>query len=127
MPKMLGINIGFVTNSSSVVYHFPRELLAHPDIAKFIAAFELDSGFVGEDLWRRDICSTIAMTKEQKAEVDRKMRESDYGTTPAINVEDDSVVIIYGDEYESIASTLAHMLQRLANEQKLPIACQDYN
>jgi hypothetical protein len=127
MPKFLSINIGFVTNSSSVVYHFPRSLLTDPGIAKFIAAFELDSGFVGSELWSRDTCSTIAMTKEQKQEAAAKLTNTEYGHSPTVNVDDDSVCIIYGDEYESIASTLAHMLKDLADKQGLNIEGYDYN
>ena len=71
MPKQISVNIGFVTNSSSVVHHFPRELLEHPKVKAFIEKFELQDGFVGEDLWNRDACSSFLVDADQKAEVTR--------------------------------------------------------
>lgn len=127
MPKMLGLNIGFITNSSSAVYHFPRSLLAHPKVKKFIETFELSDGFVGSDLWRRDTCTTIAMTREQKKEASAKLADSEYCTPPAIDVDDDSVLIIYGDEYESIARSLASVMEEVARAENLFVGGQDYN
>jgi len=129
MPFRIGVNIGFVTNSSSMVFHFPRQLLDHPKVKQFIEAFELQDGFVGSDLWSRDTCTTIAMTREQK----RKAREnlasegSDFCRAPAIDTEDDSVVVIYGDEYESVANTLAHLMQDAAQELKILVSGDEYN
>jgi len=131
LKMMLGINIGFITNSSSVVYHFPRALLEHEDIKAFLTAFDLHGGFVGSDLWHRGECASIAMTKEQKLEVNDKLNgsgASEYCSAPGINTEDDSVVIIYGDEYTSIASSLASLLKDTA--QKLGLGDyygSDYN
>lgn len=127
MALRIGINIGFVTNSSSMVYHFPRELLANPEVKAFLNAFELHGGFVGSELWSRDTCTTIAMTKEQKQEVVAKLAESDYCAPPGINVDDDSVVVIYGDEYQSIASTLARMLCDIAHKTGVSISGHEYN
>lgn len=111
MPKMIGVNIGFVTNSSSVVYHFPAEVLSHPDVKAFIEALEIRDGFVGEDLWNRGLCETFAVTKEQKAKVARELQDSEYCRGPAINVDSNEVVVIYGDEYPGLAMTLASLLQ----------------
>lgn len=127
MALRIGINIGFVTNSSSMVYHFPRELLAEPKIQAFLTAMDLHGGFVGSELWSRDTCTTIAMTKEQKQECVRKLAESDYCTPPGISTDDDSVVIIYGDEYQSVASTLAWMLKDIARSKGVDYAGQEYN
>jgi hypothetical protein len=127
---MIGINIGFVTNSSSVVYHFPRSLLQEPSIKAFLDAFDLHQGFVGSDLWHRGECATIAMTKEQKQEAQKQLRHSDYGEysrTPGINTEDDSVVLIYGDEYESVASILANLLKGAAEKFGITVHSDDYN
>jgi hypothetical protein len=127
MALRIGINIGFVTNSSSMVYHFPKELLANPEVKAFLDAFELHGGFVGSELWSRDTCTTVAMTKEQKLEVRAKLAESDYGGAPPINADDDSIVVIYGDEYQSIASTLARMLCQIAHKTGVTVSGQDYN
>ena len=127
MPKMLGLNIGFITNSSSAVYHFPRSLLAHPTVKKFIDTFELSEGFVGSNLWSRDTCTTIAMTREQKMAVKAAVADSEYGTPPAIDTDDDSVVIIYGDEYESIARSLANVMSEAAKSEGITVVSDEYN
>jgi len=130
MPLMIGINIGFVTNSSSVVYHFPRSLLQEPSIKAFLDAFDLHQGFVGSDLWHRNECATIAMTKEQKQETKKQLHHSDYGEysrLPSIDTEDDSVVLVYGDEYESVASMLARLLSDTAEKFGITVSRNDYN
>ena len=129
MPRLLHINIGFVTNSSSVVYHFPKALLENKTIQAFLKAFEVDSGFIGRDLWSRNTCGTLALTREQKLEVQRQLNETEYGTPPGIDVNDDSTfVMVYGDEHRDIASILIHMLTDLAEKELgVHIFGQDYN
>lgn len=119
MPLQLGINIGFVTNSSSMVYHVPKAVLEDPNIKAFLQAFELEEGFVGSDLWSRDTCETFAVTKEQKLEARKKLDEywddPEFSIrTPAIDVEDDStVVLIFGDEYPGVVSSLLGLLREV--------------
>ena len=128
MPLRIGINLGFVTNSSSVIHHFPVQLLQHPDVKAFIEAFEISKGFVGSDLWHRGMCATFAVTKEQKEAVRQQLTESEYGRNVEVSIDDDSVVLIYGDEYRSIASSLVHLMG--ATAQKMNIQCgpsQEYN
>lgn len=115
--KRLIINIGFVTNSSSVVHHFPSELLKHPKVAAFMQAFEIDGGFVGDDLWHRGECATVAVTKEQKEEAHKQLTETDYGRGPSIDIEGDNFVIIYGDEHQSIAHMLVDLIGEVLVEQ----------
>lgn len=114
MALRLSINLGFVTNSSSMVHHFPREVLNDPNVAAFIQAFQVEGGFVGDDLWHRGQCSTMAMTPEQKQEVREKLASVDF-SHPAIR-DDDSVVVIYGDEYQSLASSLAGLMRQAAEK-----------
>jgi hypothetical protein len=123
MALRLGINIGFVTNSSSVVHHFPAEVLNDPTVKMFLEKFEISGGFVGSDLWHRGHCATFAVTKDQKKQVQQNLQsindgreeEGGYQTSvPGISTEDDSVVVIYGDEYTSMASTLSHLLSEAA-------------
>lgn len=124
MALRLGINLGFVTNSSSVVHHFPAEVLNDPVVRLFLDKFEIGGGFIGSDLWHRGACSTVAMTKEQKREVQRKLQainegqESDgyMARVPAINTEDDSIVVIFGDEYTSLASALSRLMSEAAKQ-----------
>lgn len=123
---LLGINVGFVTNSSSMVHHFPRQLLDDPKVKAFLEAFGVEHGVVGDNLWHRGACTTIAITKEQKQEVVRAFAEEEY-SHPHIDVNSDEVVVIYGDEYTSVANTLAHMLSELCRERDLPYGGDEYN
>lgn len=118
MPKRVTINIGFVTNSSSVVHHFPKEILEHPKVAAFMKAFEIEEGFVGEDLWNRSECATIAVTKEQKELARQRLMDPDYGSAPSIDVDSDDFVIIYGDEHRSIAATLLDVIGQALSEER---------
>lgn len=128
MPKQLSINIGFVTNSSSVVYHFPRALLEDDKIQSFIRAFEIEGGYVGEEMWNRSTCSTFAVTKEQKALAVERLKDTEYGGGPSIDVEDENtVVIIYGDEYNNITSILGHMLREMCERQGFSCVSDQYN
>jgi hypothetical protein len=129
MSWQLGINIGFITNSSSVVFHFPKTLLADPGIAAFLKAFEVEEGFVGRDLWHRGECGTLAIHKDQKKLAQAMLRESEYCSAPEIAVDDDKTfVLIYGDEYHDLAATLLGMLKDLMEKQGLPrVEGHDYN
>lgn len=114
MPKVIGISVGFVTNSSSMVYHFPRKLLEDPTIQTFLKAFEVEEGFIGSDLWHRGECGTFAVTQSQKEQVVKLLGETEYCRPPAIDMDPDTVVVIYGDEYPGMASTISGMLRAAA-------------
>lgn len=118
MPKRVSITTGFVTNSSSVIHHFPNELLSHPKIAAFLKAFEIEDGFIGEDLWDRSACTSVAITKEQKQEVLQKLQNEEFATShPVIDVDADKFVVIFGDEYRSIANMLTDLIGEVLVEQ----------
>jgi hypothetical protein len=125
----LGINIGFITNSSSVVFHFPKELLSDPGIAAFLRAFEVQDGYVGRDLWDRGDCGTLAISRDQKKLASAMLLELEYGNPPGIDVTDDSTfVLIYGDEHRDITAVLHDMLRDLMEKQGLPeIEGEEYN
>lgn len=107
----ISMNMGFVTNSSSVVHHFPKEVLKDPRVQAFLEAFEVQDGFVGVNLWRRSECTTIALTKDQKRKVQDELNNNECESRGlSINAESDEIVIIYGDEYSSIASSLVHLM-----------------
>lgn len=134
MALRLGINIGFVTNSSSVVYHFPTEVLQDPTVQAFLNAFEISGGFVGAEMWNRGSCASFAVTREQKEELNSKFNsindgeESSYSNLPQAPLEDDTVTLVYGDEYMSMASSLAHLLQEAAERMGIKnVGRRDYN
>lgn len=127
MPIQIGINVGFVTNSSSMVYHFPREILNDPKIQAFLKAFEIEDGFVGADLWSRNACGTLAITTEQKAEVRARLADTEYGGAPAIDDDPNLIVVIYGDEHHQTAAIIAEMLRDLGEARGMAFSGQDYN
>ena len=123
MPKQISVSIGFVTNSSSVIHHFPRELLEHPQVKAFIEKFELQDGFVGEDLWHLSHCTSFLVTPEQKAGVQERFTHNEYDSRgPGIDMDPNQVVLIYGDEYTSIASSLCSLLKDALCEKAGPDA-----
>lgn len=130
MAKRLIINMGFITNSSSAIHWFPKELLEDPEVRAFMSAYGIANGFVGNDLWYRSACETIALTKEQKQETKTQLGSSDYDSRMggAVDPEDENTfVIIYGDEYSSVTSELAHLLSRVADKKGLSHAQDEYN
>jgi hypothetical protein len=121
------IGTGFITNSSSVVHYFDKALLKDPDVVAFIKAYGLEDGFVGKEIWNRSLCASLLVTKEQKALVQRQFTGDlypygdiiDTPTGPSMKVDDDdAVVIIYGDEYTTFASTLCRLLEQA--EERMP-------
>ena len=123
MALRLGMNLGFVTNSSSVVHSFPVAVLQDPNVQAFLKAFEVSGGFVGQDLWHRGECGTFAVTKDQKEEVNRMFQsinhegeEPSYTNIPEVPTDDAHVVVIYGDEYQSMASSLSHLMGQVCEK-----------
>lgn len=115
MALRVSMNVGFVTNSSSVVYHFPAEVLQDPKVKAMIEAYELGDGYVGPDMWHRGQCETIALTKDKKKEAQAALHGHGYDfevRVPSVNAEDDSVLIIYGDEYPCLAMQLADLMKQ---------------
>lgn len=129
MTLMIGINVGFITNSSSCVYHFPRAVLEDPTMKAFLEAFEVQDGYIGPNLWHRSECGTLAITKEQKVEVRRQLIAADYGRTPGIDTESDDIVLIYGDEHRDLTAVILDMLRATLERMGLPDAGfgDDYN
>lgn len=116
MPKLIGINIGFITNSSSMVHHFPKKLLEDPAVKAFLSAFECEDGFIGDDLWHRGQCGSFAVTREQKEKIQHELTNNEYGAHgPSIAVDDDEqIVVVYGDEHPDLAMQISRMLAETA-------------
>jgi len=121
--KKIGMNIGFITNSSSCVHHVPRTIIEDPDISAFLEAFGAKQGFVGDDLWGRSSCSSVLVTDEQKAEARRQLSDTDFGEVPKIPNDPNLVTVIYGDEYESVASELMRLIEKKIGE----VPYEEYN
>lgn len=115
----LSINIGFITNSSFAVHHFPKQLLEYPAVRSFLEVYEISRGFVGPDLDDRANCSTVAMTKDQKQKVGKDR-------LPYVDLEPEGVLVIYGDEYESVARELAELMRQAAEAMGTPCTTDGY-
>jgi len=107
----LSINTGFITNSSSVVYHFPEELLEDPEVKAVLDAYGVSGGFISGNLYNRETCDTFAVTEEQKTIVANDLK-SDLGPGPAIDITGATIVVVHGDEYTGLASMLASLLYK---------------
>lgn len=130
MAKRLIINVGFITNSSSAIHWFPKEILEDPDVKAFMDAYGLSGGHVGDNLWHRGYCDTVAITAEQKQAVHTQLSDSEYGghIGGSVNPGDDNTfVVIYGDEYLSVTSELADILSRVCAERGLSHNNSEFN
>ena len=112
MAKHISINVGFITNSSSVVHHFPREVLEDPDVQAFMKTYEVEGGFVGSDMWHRGQCDTFAITQKQKRAVQTDLLSYEDCSSPGINVDSDDIVIVYGDEYSNLVQGLCDLISQ---------------
>jgi hypothetical protein len=115
--KRLTMGCGFITNSSSVIHYFDKVLLTDPDVAAFVAAYDLQDGLLGSEIYSRSHCSSFLVHEEMKIEARNKFRgqmesyELDTTDAPSFAVDEkDVMVIVYGDEYTSFASTLCQLL-----------------
>jgi len=128
MARRFMINMGFITNSSSCVYSFPPEVLAHPKVQSFIKRYEIHNGYVGDDLWYRSRCSSFLVTDEQKKEALNELSGNEYGCSRNFSlVEDEGCSVIYGDEYSDITSTLCCLMSDVARELKVAVKSVDFN
>ena len=112
----VSINTGFITNSSSVVHGFDRALLEDEEVRTFMETYGLLGGLEGNP-WRRD-SPVIAVTEEQVESVKRSLTEHEYAgsSTSAANGLDpkEHIVVIYGDEYRTVANELCGILSEAA-------------
>lgn len=134
MAKRVSGVFGFVTNSSSAIMHFPVEVLEHPSVKHFMDAYGLYGGFIGKHLWHRAQCETIVIGKERKQEVLDRLHSDAYSYEddeeyygPSVDVESPGGLLIYGDEYPGIASTLHGIISAAAHEMGLSISSSEYN
>lgn len=110
--KRLSINIGFITNSSSVIHAFDQELLEDEDVKAFMIAYEIQDGFIGKNLWNRSQCGSVILTEEQRQEAIANLNDEEYGN-PNIP---EPVVVIYGDEYNTLAREVCDLLSNAAKK-----------
>ena len=111
--RHLSVNIGFITNSSSCIYHFPKEILDDIQVQAFIKAHEMQNGYVGSDLWHRALCSSFLVTTDQKQRAKNELSAEEYAEATAgshVDPADTGVYLIYGDEYSSETHILCGIL-----------------
>jgi len=111
--KQIIANTGFVTNSSSQICWFDSKVLENEKVKAFMATFGIENGYVGEELWRRDTCGSVILTKAQKEDANMQLEREDYGGGIGILPTESDVVLIYGDEY---AGDIAYILAQIIRE-----------
>lgn len=115
--KRISITAGFITNSSSVVYHFPRHLWEHPQIQAFAEVYGItEQGYVSDQLWNRARCDSVALTQEEKEKLRKGFLDSKYGSVE-LDTDHDGPLIVYGDEYQGLAHSLVNLAKDLASEE----------
>ena len=114
-----------ITASSSMVHNFPRALLEHPAVKEFMNVF-VPVGFVGKDLGR-SACTTIAITQEQKLQFKKMSEQVGYETNIHVDMSEDSVFVMYGDEYSSVAEELMRLVHQAAEDLNLSVWRNDFH
>jgi hypothetical protein len=108
------INIGFITNSSSVVHYYPKEILEDPEVKFFLTTYGIEGGYASDDVLYRSSCDSMLLTDQQKTHADIQLREAETHYTVSAKDHANEVILIYGDEYTSITSELATLLNKVA-------------
>lgn len=114
----LSVTTAFITNSSSVVHGFDKTLLEEPRVKAFMERYEIQHGFVGPDLWSRSTCGSVVITEDQKAAVQHELsgyEEAERSADSPVSFKEEFGVI-YGDEYDSVASELCHLISEIVIE-----------
>ena len=129
--RRLTVNIGFITNSSSVIHWFDGAILKDPEVQAFIDAYELSAGSIGENLWNRARCGSLLTTEDQFAQV-REDLADEIGSNNIVQnggvaTRNGGVAIIYGDEYATIFSELAHVMSEAAERLNISNWSNSYN
>ena len=109
--KHITISMGFITNSSSVIHWYPKEVMEDAQVQAFIKAYDIQNGYVGSDLWNRGACGSFLTNDKLKEQALASLNENDY-EHPNIPVGDDTVVLIYGDEYADLTMELSGVLSQ---------------
>lgn len=120
----------FVTNSSSQIVSFSKELLDNPQVKAFLEAFDIVGGYVGSNLWDRGQCGSLIVTDDQTKEANDQLQDpyyTEYATAPTVELPSttNKVTAIYGDEYsDDMAYQLVELIGKVTGER---IYGWDYN
>jgi hypothetical protein len=127
MEYEISMGMGHVTNSSSCIHFIPPEVMAHPDIQSFLTKYNIQ-GFVGTP-WYRSECTSILLTEEQKkAFADEYNRNRDgYGSPLDLASNKDHAIVVYGDEFQTIARVFSRLCDKVAEALGASIQTTDYN
>lgn len=123
----VSVNMGFITNSSSCVHWFPSKVLEHSDVKAVLDAYGAHGGWIGDDLWRRTHCDSFLVSDEQKQEAQEQADSAGYGSAPDLAGRPGDVVVVYGDEYDSLARLLSDVMSEACSAMGLEWGGQDYN
>lgn len=125
--RTVTVNVGFITNSSSVVHFFDKKLLEHPEVAAFLSKHEI-TGYVGANLWNRGACESILITDEQKELGQKRMEGFEWGLGNDVKGAKDTFTVIYGDEHWGFAQELCHLIGKVTGKHRSELGSfYDYN
>jgi|CXWL01.1.fsa_nt_gi MoaA/NifB/PqqE/SkfB family radical SAM enzyme len=118
----------FVTNSSSVICAFPKEVLDSPQVRAVIEKYGFDLDHVG-DVWYRGSCGSIASSAAKKRLLKSELSSEEYGERVAgqIDVDDGNVYVVYGDEYTSTETIFLDLLKEVLGGELKYVVHDDFN
>lgn len=123
----VAVNSGFITNSSSCVHWFDRRVLKDPDVKQFLAKYEITDGEVGSCLLDRSKCGSFIPNAETHKEAVDSTAGEEYGPPLKQDYDEQQVITIYGDEYQTVFSILTELLRKAAERLKVPHTATSYN
>lgn len=129
--KFLSVNIGHITNSSSVVYSFPKEILDNEEIQFILEAYEIPDNMIGEELWNTYLCHSFVSTEEGWSLLNRRLGDNRTGNGHGVDIgKKGDVVFVYGDNYLERKPWLLLILdvfQRVAKKQNIRVKRDKFN
>lgn len=129
--KFLSVNVGHITNSSSVVYSFPKEILENKEIQAILEAYSIPDNMIGSNPWDRGDCHSFVSTEEGWEILhDKFTADSFYENFIPDHGGPGDVVFVYGDEYVEKIPWLMIVLDifiNMAEKESIPYSQGDYN
>ena len=138
MGLTLSITSGFITNSSSVIYNFPNEMLEFPEVKALFRFYNISmtDGLIPADVWHRSVeGDTVVFNREQKQILVDQTKDmfGDFEDMqdmriPTFNPEDDSTfTLIASDEAGTIVLAMIHKLDAIARKRGIGVTSDSFN
>lgn len=102
-------------------------MLKDPDVKQFLAKYEIANGEVGSCLLDRSKCGSFIPNAETYKKAVESTAGEEYGAPLKQDYDEQQVITIYGDEYQTVFSILTELLRKAAERLKVPHTSTSYN